>query len=50
MILEKLKEDEMIKESEVSPSQELMGFYSKLKKLEKFSGMQMRLPYELTVN
>ncbi len=50
MILEKLKEDEMIKESEVSPSQELIEFYSKLKKLEKFSGIQMRLPYELTVN
>jgi protease-4 len=50
LILEKLKEDEMIKESEVSVSQELIAFYSKLKKLEKFSGMQMRLPYELIIN
>ena len=50
MILEKLKEDEMIKESEVSVSQEMMNFYLKLKRLEKFSGMQMRLPYELIIN
>ena len=50
MILEKLKEDDMIKGAEVTLSQELIDFYAKLKKLEKFSGMQMRLPYELIIN
>ena len=50
MILEKLKEDDMIKEAEVTLSQELIDFYAKLKKLEKFNGMQMRLPYELIIN
>lgn len=50
MILEKLKEDDMIKGAEVTLSQELIDFYAKLKKLENFSGMQMRLPYELIIN
>ena len=50
MILEKLKEDDMIKGAEVTLSQELIDFYAKLKKLEKFNGMQMRLPYELIIN
>lgn len=50
-ILEKLDESEEIKAS-ATPQipQSLVHYYNQLKKLESYQGMQMRMPYEITIN
>lgn len=50
-ILEKLEESENIKTStKAEIPQSLVHYYNQLKKLESYQGMQMRMPYEITIN
>lgn len=50
-ILEQLEESEDIKAS-ATPQipKSLVKYYNELKKLESYQGMQMRMPYEITIN
>jgi hypothetical protein len=49
-ILEALEDDENSTEASTKISDDLMQFYNKVKHLENYSGIQMRLPYEITIN
>lgn len=50
-ILEQLEESEEIKTStNTQIPQSLVHYYNQLKKLESYQGMQMRMPYEITIN
>ena len=50
-ILEKLEDSEKISASS-NPQipQSLVHYYNQLKKLESYQGMQMRMPYEISIN
>jgi hypothetical protein len=51
-ILEQIEEDEedaSIKIESAELPKELVEQYKKLKKIESYSGMQMRLPFELDI-
>ena len=49
-ILEALEDGENSTEASSKISDDLMQFYNKVKHLENYSGIQMRLPYEITIN
>ncbi len=50
-ILEQLEESEEIKASSTPEiPKSLVHYYNQLKKLESYQGIQMRMPYEITIN
>ena len=50
-ILEQFEDSEEIKASSTPQiPQSLVHYYNQLKKLESFQGMQMRMPYEISIN